>query len=67
LLVDLYSASLDQPLDDLLYDPLHFNDAGQTFYAEEVLRALGGVRIGASPLSHGRPSYGNDPSWSFAE
>jgi hypothetical protein len=31
-----------------------------------VLHALGGVRIGESPLRHGRPSYGAEQTWSFA-
>jgi lysophospholipase L1-like esterase len=65
MLVDLFGAAVDLPLDDYLYDPLHFNDLGQTFYAEEILRTLGGVHVGASPLHHGRASYGADQSWSF--
>lgn len=65
MLVDLYGAATDLPLDDYLYDPLHFNDLGQTLYAEEILRALGGVHVGPSPLPHGRASFGADQTWSF--
>ncbi|MCA9537702.1 MAG: hypothetical protein KC620_02365 [Myxococcales bacterium] len=64
LLADMYGAADGLPLHDYLFDALHFNDMGQTIYAEEVFRTLGGVYIGDSPLSHGvaplglRRSYG---------
>jgi lysophospholipase L1-like esterase len=56
LMVDLFGASEanNLPLDDYLFDPLHFNDLGQTLYAEEVFKAMGGVLIGPNPLT-GQP------------
>ncbi len=53
LLVDIYGASDGLALDDYLFDPLHFNNFGQTLYAEEIFKALGGVLVGPSPLSFG--------------
>ena len=52
ILADLFGASqsLMSPLDEYLYDALHFNDKGQTMYAEEVFQSLGGVLIGPSPI-----------------
>ncbi len=51
LLVDVFGASQDLPVDDYLYDALHFNDLGQTLYTEEIFLTLGGVLIGPTPLS----------------
>ena len=53
VLVDLFGLTpqLPQPLDDYLDDALHFNEVGHDLYAHEVFRALGGVIVGASPLS----------------
>ena len=39
-----------EPLDDLLRDQLHFNDEGQTRYAEAIFQTMGGVLVGESPL-----------------
>ena len=68
ILADLFGAShtLENPLDDYLYDSLHFNDQGQTMYAQEVFESLGGVLIGESPLG-GDPQtpLNTRPSWSF--
>lgn len=50
VLIDLYGAWPGEVLNDYLYDQLHFNDAGQRAYAEEVFQALGGVRIGSDAL-----------------
>ncbi|MCA9548312.1 MAG: SGNH/GDSL hydrolase family protein [Myxococcales bacterium] len=50
LFVDMFSAADGLPLDDYLYDQLHFNDAGQQLYAESVFESLGGVLVGPSPL-----------------
>jgi lysophospholipase L1-like esterase len=69
ILADLFGASLliDVPLDDYLYDALHFNDDGQTFYAQEVFQSLGGVLVGDSPLG-GSPStpLNTRPSFSYS-
>ena len=47
VLVDFYGyyreTGLD--LDNYLFDMLHFNDAGQQVYAEQLFEALGGVRL----------------------
>jgi lysophospholipase L1-like esterase len=69
ILVDLFGASLElDNLDDYLQDSLHFNDRGQTFYAEEVFKALGGVLIGESPLGgEPRSPLGTTQNWSFSE
>jgi len=50
MLVDMFGAAQGLPLHDYLYDQLHFNDLGQTLYAEEVFETLGGVLIGNNPL-----------------
>jgi len=50
ILIDIFGASEGLPLDDYLFDSLHFNSRGQTFYAEEIFKGLGGVLIGPSPL-----------------
>lgn len=50
LLVDLFGGTQNVDLDNILYDYLHFNDAGQQLYAEEIFVILGGVRIGDKPL-----------------
>jgi lysophospholipase L1-like esterase len=68
LIADLFGAShsLDDPLDDYLYDSLHFNDRGHTLYAEEVFMTLGGALIGDSPLGgQPRSDLGLAPSWSL--
>lgn len=69
ILVDLFGASESlESLDDYLYDSLHFNDLGQTFYAEEVFKALGGVLIGDSPLGgQPRSPLGTTHNWSFSD
>ena len=70
LLADLFGATyeLDSSLDDYLYDSLHFNDRGQTFYAEEVFMALGGVLVGPSPLGgEPRTPLGLTRSYSFSQ
>lgn len=54
ILVDVFGATQDTDVDDILADPLHFNDIGQTLYAEEVFKALGGILVGPSPLG-GQP------------
>ena len=70
ILADLFGASqkLEDPLDDYLYDALHFNDKGQTLYAEEVFQSLGGILVGESPLG-GSPSspLNLQPYYSYAE
>jgi lysophospholipase L1-like esterase len=50
VLVDVFGATEGLPLDDYLFDALHFNDRGQTLYAEEIFQTLGGVLVGPSPL-----------------
>ncbi len=56
VLVDFFAA-MDAPLlDDLLYDQLHFNDAGHVFYADEIFRTLGGVVLG--PTTQAEISFG---------
>ena len=69
IIADLFGASqaLDDPLDDYLYDSLHFNDRGQTLYAEEIFKVLGGVLIGESPLGgEPRSPLGLEKTYSFA-
>ena len=70
ILADLFGASgnLDGPLDDYLYDALHFNDKGQTMYAQEVFQSLGGVLVGDSPLGGSPTSPLNlNPSYSYSD
>jgi lysophospholipase L1-like esterase len=50
ILIDMFGAAQGLPLHDYLYDQLHFNDRGQSLYAEEVFTTLGGVLVGPSPL-----------------
>jgi len=57
ILADMYAGFEGLPLDDYLFDSLHFNDAGATLYAETIFQALGGVFVGESPL----PPYGASP------
>ena len=57
ILVDMYGAAEGLPLHDYLYDELHFNDAGQSLYAEEVFETLGGVLIGPNPLGASGSDY----------
>ena len=69
LMADLFGASqaLDDSLDDYLYDSLHFNDRGQTLYAEEIFKTLGGILIGESPLGgEPRSPLGLEKNYSFA-
>lgn len=70
ILADLFGASqnLNEPLDEYLYDALHFNDKGQTMYAEEVFQSLGGVLIGPSPIG-GSPTtpLNLNPEYSYAQ
>jgi lysophospholipase L1-like esterase len=70
ILADLFGASqkLTEPLDEYLYDALHFNDKGQTMYAEEVFQSLGGVLVGPSPIG-GSPSTPLNlrPHYSYSE
>ena len=70
ILADLFGASqkLDEPLDDYLYDALHFNDKGQTMYAQEIFVSLGGVLIGDSPLGGSpRTPLNTRPSYSYSK
>jgi len=39
-----------------MYDSLHFNNLGQTLYAEEIFKSLGGVLVGPSPLEFNQRS-----------
>ena len=65
-LADLYGAFEDLPLDDYLFDPLHFNAEGHTVYAETLFQVLGGVLIGPSPLSpNGSADIGLAHTWSW--
>ncbi|MCB9544407.1 MAG: SGNH/GDSL hydrolase family protein [Myxococcales bacterium] len=49
-----------------LYDALHFNDLGQTRYAEEIFQTLGGVYLGPSPLGgEPRSPLGAEQSYGF--
>ena len=57
ILADMYAGFEGLPLDDYLYDSLHFNHAGATLYAETIFQALGGVFVGESPL----PPHGMSP------
>ena len=57
ILADMYAGFEGLPLDDYLYDALHFNHAGATLYAEIIFQALGGVFVGESPL----PPHGASP------
>lgn len=69
LIADLFGAShaLEDPLDDYLFDSLHFNDLGHTLYAEEIFLTLGGALIGDSPLGgQSRDNLGLTPTWSLA-
>jgi lysophospholipase L1-like esterase len=68
ILVDLFGASFElESLDDYLFDSLHFNDYGHTFYAEELFRALGGLLVGENPLGgNPRSPLGLEHNWSFA-
>ena len=68
ILVDVFGATEDLVVDDLLADTLHLNGAGHTLYAEEIFEVLGGVLVGESPI----PTYGSSPLglekiFSFAE
>lgn len=49
VVVDLYGYFRETgfDLDDYLYDMLHFNDAGQQLYAEQLFEVLGGVTLTA--------------------
>ncbi|MEE2751899.1 MAG: SGNH/GDSL hydrolase family protein [Myxococcota bacterium] len=70
LRADMFAASheLEDPLDDYMYDDLHFNDRGQTFYAEEIFKTLGGVLIGESPLAgEPRSPLGTSHDYSFLD
>lgn len=58
ILADMFASFEGLPLDDYLYDSLHFNDAGHTRYAEVIFEALGGVLVGPSPLEGGRTPLG---------
>jgi len=57
ILADMYAGFDGLPLDDYLYDMLHFNHAGATLYAEIIFQSLGGVFVGESPL----PPHGLTP------
>ena len=68
ILVDLLGAADGLPLHEYLYDQVHFNDRGQTLYAEEIFTALGGVLTAPNPLTGGgttplglRRDYGLSP------
>ena len=70
ILADLFGASqkLEEPLDNYLYDALHFNDKGQTMYAQEVFQSLGGVLVGPSPIG-GSPTtpLNLNPKYSYSQ
>lgn len=67
VLVDLFNGSQDQDVNVLLYDQLHFNARGQTFYTEEIFKALGGVLVGDPLLrDEARSPLGLSQTWSFA-
>ena len=53
LLADMLGATADLDLDSLLVDPLHLNDSGHQFYAEEVFIVLGGVLVDPGGNSRG--------------
>ena len=57
VLADMYAAFEGLPLDDYLFDMLHFNHAGATLYAEVIFQSLGGVFVGDTPL----PPHGLSP------
>lgn len=67
VLVDLFEAAQDVDVDSILLmgDALHFNDVGQTLYAETIFETLGGVLVGINPLPHGRTPIGMEPGYSF--
>lgn len=43
--VDMLEATKDEDLDAMLFDPLHLNETGHSFYARELFITLGGVII----------------------
>jgi lysophospholipase L1-like esterase len=60
VLMDLYGATADVDLDLYLFDQLHFNDAGQDLYADEILKVLGFVHVeGGTTVS--APAFGMTP------
>jgi lysophospholipase L1-like esterase len=64
ILADLFGAADGLPLDDYLYDELHFNAKGHVLYAETIFVALGGVLVGPSPLgAEGTTPLGIAPFW----
>ncbi len=67
VMVDLFEAAQDVDIDSILLmgDALHFNDVGQTLYAETIFETLGGVLVGINPLPHGRTPIGLEPGYSF--
>ena len=66
ILADMFEASQAYSVDDMLYDALHLNAQGHTFYAEEIFKALGGVLLGPNPLGeYGRTPLGASRIWSF--
>jgi len=49
-IADVYGAVGNDPIDEYLADAVHLSDAGHLLYAEQVFLALGGARVGESPL-----------------
>lgn len=45
LMWDIFAATSDVDLTSMLIDPLHLNDKGHEFYAQELFKLLGGVVV----------------------
>ncbi|MEZ4464951.1 MAG: SGNH/GDSL hydrolase family protein [bacterium] len=66
LVADMLNAFAGLDVGLYLYDALHFNDLGQTRYAEEIFMALGGVLLGPSPLGgEPRSPLGAEQTYGF--
>jgi lysophospholipase L1-like esterase len=67
ILVDVFGSTQGTDVNTILADSLHFNDIGQTLYAEEIFKTLGGVLVGPSPLGgQPRTPLGTDQQFSLA-
>jgi lysophospholipase L1-like esterase len=51
LMWDIFAATSEEDLTSMLVDPLHLNDKGHEFYAQELFKLLGGVVV-----TDGQPS-----------
>ncbi len=60
ILIDMLDALGPEPIDDLLIDAVHSNDAGHQAYADEIFYTIGGVVVGTTPLGLDR-SYALAP------